>query len=381
MCEGENEMNNTDKINILKAENEYFNMNYDLDTEVFDSSKQNVYLPMTTDELYMRDKRFDYKLLLLLTLNSNRIEGSDHRFIYREDLYDENKSIISQTNIKVGTIKKNMNKIRKNFPNAIKGINTDSGIAYIINYKDKDDRKFVCINQDILKLLLHIGNNNAIKLYLFLMYMTKNGFKQIARTTLCEVIGLSVKSDDNLSTITRTIKLLKKYGLIRVKKETKAIIDASGKEIVHTFNNYYVEKYSQWYSYMINNYRELMVDLDMNIGSCGEVAVSDYLDKNNIEYIREKTFNDLRSNKNGALRYDFYIPKSNTLIEFNGEQHNQYVEYFHETEDDFRELTSNDKKKIEYAKNKGMKLIIIKQSEIELIDEILSQYKLGKTSA
>lgn len=374
-------MNDIDRINILKAENEYFNMTYDLDTEVFDLSKQKICLPITTDELYMKDKRFDYKLLLLLTLNSNRIEGTDHRFIYREDLYDENKSITSQINIKVGTIKKNMNKMRENFPNVIKGINTDSGIAYIINYKDKDDRKFVCVNQDILKLLLHIGNENAIKLYLFLMYMTKDGFKQIARTTLCESIGLSVKSDDNLSTITRTIKLLKKYGLIRVKKETKAIINPSGKEIVHTFNNYYVEKYSQWYSYMINNYRELMIDLDMNIGSCGEVAVSDYLDKNNIEYIREKTFNDLRSNKNGALRYDFYIPKSNILIEFNGEQHNGYVEYFHETEDDFRELISNDKKKIKYAKNKGIRLITIKQSEIESIDEILQQYDLGKTIA
>jgi very-short-patch-repair endonuclease len=40
--------------------------------------------------------------------------------------------------------------------------------------------------------------------------------------------------------------------------------------------------------------------------------------KNQIKFIREKTFQDL---KKGKFRYDFYLPNENILIEIDGEYH------------------------------------------------------------
>ncbi len=52
------------------------------------------------------------------------------------------------------------------------------------------------------------------------------------------------------------------------------------------------------------------------VKSYGELAIRKILLENNVEFETEKTFSDL-----GKLRYDFYLPKQNRLIEFDGEQH------------------------------------------------------------
>lgn len=50
--------------------------------------------------------------------------------------------------------------------------------------------------------------------------------------------------------------------------------------------------------------------------SIGELNIETLLRENNIEYIKEKTFEDL-----GKLRFDFYLPTYQRLIEFDGIQH------------------------------------------------------------
>ena len=59
--------------------------------------------------------------------------------------------------------------------------------------------------------------------------------------------------------------------------------------------------------------------------SVGESLVAEFLTKNNIKYLREYTFDDLRSEKGGCLRFDFGILNDNneliTLVEYQGEQH------------------------------------------------------------
>lgn len=60
--------------------------------------------------------------------------------------------------------------------------------------------------------------------------------------------------------------------------------------------------------------------------SKGERKIMTYLDKLNIEHIYEFTIDDCRD-KN-TLSFDFYIPKHNLCIEFDGEQHFRPIEYF-----------------------------------------------------
>lgn len=56
--------------------------------------------------------------------------------------------------------------------------------------------------------------------------------------------------------------------------------------------------------------------------SIGENMISDWLSKRNIEFQREKMFDDLRNPETGYhLRYDFFVPSINAFIEFDGEHH------------------------------------------------------------
>ena len=74
-----------------------------------------------------------------------------------------------------------------------------------------------------------------------------------------------------------------------------------------------------------------------------ETTVAILLKENNIQYIREKTYEDLRG---GKFRYDFYLPKLNTIIEVNGQQH--YYEVWGGRTGLLKQQ-ENDRRKISYA--------------------------------
>ena len=58
------------------------------------------------------------------------------------------------------------------------------------------------------------------------------------------------------------------------------------------------------------------------IKSNGEAMIQKILTENNIEFIKEKTFEDLfNSETKKPFRFDFYLPQYNRLIEFDGKQH------------------------------------------------------------
>lgn len=90
--------------------------------------------------------------------------------------------------------------------------------------------------------------------------------------------------------------------------------------------------------------------------SKGEKNVSYWLDANNIMYIRQKTFDDCRD-KN-VLRFDFYLPNYNVLIEYQGKQHYVPVDHFGGKES-FCEVVKRDKIKEEYCKKNNIPLFTI----------------------
>ena len=67
-------------------------------------------------------------------------------------------------------------------------------------------------------------------------------------------------------------------------------------------------------------------------------------------WVVDKTYPDLRGVNNGLLSYDFYIPNSNLLIEYQGEYHDGSLVGKCQIEEKFEIQKEHDKKKKEICK-------------------------------
>ena len=109
----------------------------------------------------------------------------------------------------------------------------------------------------------------------------------------------------------------------------------------------------------------------------GEEYIKQYLQKNNISFNTQQKFSDLLGTGDGQLSYDFSIPDEKygyILIEYNGIQHYEAVDYFG-GEEQFKKQKEHDKRKRDYAKKHGYKLITVKYTydTYESIEEYLDK--------
>lgn len=105
--------------------------------------------------------------------------------------------------------------------------------------------------------------------------------------------------------------------------------------------------------------------------SKGEVKISEYLINNKIDYIPQKTYNGLLGLNNGKLSYDFYLPKYNLLIEYQGQFHdgngNDYMRK------NLKRQQEHDKRKKQYAVDNNIKLLEIWYYDYDNIEDILNK--------
>lgn len=94
--------------------------------------------------------------------------------------------------------------------------------------------------------------------------------------------------------------------------------------------------------------------------------------RKDIDYHKEKMFPELKSESGTALRYDFYIPSRNLLVEYNGEQHYAPKKIFG-GEKELRVRRHHDWLKRKYAKKHGLKLLIIPYTRFNMIEEMLKE--------
>lgn len=92
--------------------------------------------------------------------------------------------------------------------------------------------------------------------------------------------------------------------------------------------------------------------------SAGEANIQSLLDKEGINYEKEKRFCDFHYDNGQQPRYDFYLPDQNRLIEYDGIQHFEPVEHFGGFEQ-FQKQQITDKIKNEYAKVNNIDLVRI----------------------
>lgn len=105
--------------------------------------------------------------------------------------------------------------------------------------------------------------------------------------------------------------------------------------------------------------------------SVGERIVDEFLTKNGINFVSEKTFEGCFVEKKGKcfkLKYDFYLPEKNILIEYDGIGHYKPVDRFG-GQKGFEIQRMNDFIKNKFAETQNMKLIRIPYT-VRTIDEV-----------
>jgi len=99
--------------------------------------------------------------------------------------------------------------------------------------------------------------------------------------------------------------------------------------------------------------------------SKGERKIREYLEKNNIEYIQEYILFD-------QFRFDFYLKDINTVIEYDGKQHFESIEFFG-GEDALIKTQERDKIKNDYCIKNNIPIIRIPYTEFKNINIILKE--------
>ena len=113
----------------------------------------------------------------------------------------------------------------------------------------------------------------------------------------------------------------------------------------------------------------------LQLYSNGERKIKTILEEHNIFYLTEYSFQDCINPKTGKrLRFDFYLPNNNILIEFDGEQHYKLTGGWNNKEA-FRERAIRDSIKDMYADEHHIKLLRIPYWDL---DKLSYQYLVEK---
>ena len=102
------------------------------------------------------------------------------------------------------------------------------------------------------------------------------------------------------------------------------------------------------------------------INSKGENKIKDILSSLKIDFIQQKTFDNLKYKDN--LKFDFFLPDYNCCIEYNGIQHYKAVEHFGGILQ-FKKQKEKDNIKRQWCKENNIQLIEIPYTDYNKINE------------
>lgn len=173
--------------------------------------------------------------------------------------------------------------------------------------------------------------------------------------------------------------------------------DISMLNCIQDFQNYiYVhnikslQEFKQYHSGVLSRLYNLKLStsqlkFELSNQSRSELLVMNFLDLTQVQYVKQKQFDDLPK-----LRFDFYLPEQKIAIECQGEQHIMTIDYWG-GEERFKNRLLNDSLKVEYCKNHNIKLfkfylfnkkctykLLGSLSEYEFIDFNVFMYNLLK---
>lgn len=106
--------------------------------------------------------------------------------------------------------------------------------------------------------------------------------------------------------------------------------------------------------------------------SRGEAAISNTLDELGVVYQREHQFDGCRNIL--PLRFDFYLPEHNMVIEYDGQQHYSDVGIFGDNRSSLAENMLRDSIKDEYCEQHNITMMRIPYNKLRSIRKILTSH-------
>lgn len=194
---------------------------------------------------------------------------------------------------------------------------------------------------------------------------------------LLEYIGINSKYVARITTNEEIINNLRrvydKYGYIN-------------STLISTKTPYSHQTIINRFGSMSSFYESMNIDNNVN-NKCyfksADYVIDIFKDILNETPIREWTCCDLvNPEKTSHLYVDAYFPQHNLVVEYNGQQHYEYVEFLHKTYDKFLRTQLLDRHKENILNSKNIKLIKFKYSEPKnkkYIEEILKTIKITKS--
>lgn len=172
-------------------------------------------IPVIVEKEFLKDKNCDYHALMVAScFGTNNLKKKnisiDSRTIRneKEDIEKTSHKSWSSTYkslIKMSDKHKDLIKIKK-----IKKENT-----YTVSYSNKNNKGYILIDDNTIKILLGSRDSATIKTYLLLKMICKDESKIVTRSYICDNIGLTSNSTTNLNKITKITNFLEENNLIR----------------------------------------------------------------------------------------------------------------------------------------------------------------------
>jgi hypothetical protein len=111
------------------------------------------------------------------------------------------------------------------------------------------------------------------------------------------------------------------------------------------------------------------------IHSKGEDKIERYLIEKDIKYETQKTFKDLKHFR--PLKFDFYLPEYDLLVEYDGKQHYEPVDYgimsYEQAKKEHTKVLKRDAIKNKYCEKNNIELLRIPYTEFNNIEEKLDE--------
>lgn len=190
---------------------------------------------MRTSNDCLSDKKIDYKCLAIASIYGT--SGKDMIHIPISTLKENKDDIERISRMKFQNVMKSLNKSVRQNGELIENTRLRSNKRILTIFcKDKHNKGYAVVEDDILKSLAENCDSNTIKIYLLLKNCCYGGERTITREFICNSIGLSTCSP-NMTKISKITDNLVKMGLIN-KKVTR---DGVCKHI-----SYSLKTYEEW---------------------------------------------------------------------------------------------------------------------------------------